>query len=334
MKYKYKILWFEDYHEQLKEQCEPPLRIYLESLGFDLTIQWEPAKLTAPSDRKYEKYDLIVTDLNLSETGQEDTAGVEILNQIREYKIFTDVLIYSSSPDLLGKAKAGLKSPPERVSFCAGHGDLPDKVQKLIELGIRKVQNLENIRGLVITEAIDLENQMGEIAHQYFSRLDRDRKRSKISRTKGCKADKIKFAQKKLKEIRALKASQLDRFCTENCITAHDRFRLLSGAVKDSRKYYAAKAAGETDRERLKTLNEQVAALTKIAKDLGSFDSEVIAARNTLAHVKERAVGGTIALKGQASNGREITINQAWCVEMRKVVRKHAKNLSMLSTLL
>jgi len=144
----YKILWFEDDPQLVQEDIGPDIKKHLDELGFliDLTHKENGDDLEGVIFQK--KYDLILTDLNLGEGHQ---AGEKLIEYIRTNKILTEVLLYSGNVDGINSI---IKTHDliERVSFSVGIENLNDKIRQIILLTIKKVQEVNNVRGLVMAE--------------------------------------------------------------------------------------------------------------------------------------------------------------------------------------
>ena len=193
MRLKYKILWFEDDTEYLDRDIGPRVTNYLrEDLGFDPEIIHKTSDVNVDELVAKEEYDLIVTDLNLTQGG--DETGQKIIEHVRNQHILTDVFLYSSSPQAIEDIKK--KNPGiERISFAAGRPALYDKLHDLILVTVRKVQDVNNMRGLVIAEAIDLEMRVRTILLDHFKNHGDS---GKVEKLKGEHVERITIS---LKEI-------------------------------------------------------------------------------------------------------------------------------------
>ena len=113
----------------------------------------------------YDEYDLILMDLNLAEQPN----GAELIERIRNLNVFTDIVFYSSIEIELLREK-GREKNLEGVYYS---GRTPDssfvrKVCQVIDSTIKKVQDLSNLRGLVMAEVSDLDSLMDEIIQKYY----------------------------------------------------------------------------------------------------------------------------------------------------------------------
>lgn len=104
-------------------------------------------------------------DLNLAEQPN----GAELIERIRNLNVFTDIVFYSSIEIELLREK-GREKNLEGVYYS---GRTPDssfvrKVCQVIDSTIKKVQDLSNLRGLVMAEVSDLDSLMDEIIQKYY----------------------------------------------------------------------------------------------------------------------------------------------------------------------
>lgn len=161
MKLKYRILWIENEQDWV-ESIEDQIQDYLEDLGFDYErtlIDKEEKGIN------YNDYDLILMDLNLADHPN----GAELISRIRELGVYTDVVFYSASGMSELRAK-GNEKEVEGVYYSSRTPDVSfvKKVKVVIDSTIRKVQDLNNLRGLVMAEVSELDMRMTSLIEKYF----------------------------------------------------------------------------------------------------------------------------------------------------------------------
>lgn len=161
MRLKYKILWIENEKDWV-ESIEDQIQDYLEDLGFIYK-----KKLISKEEKNidYNDYDLILMDLNLADQPN----GAELISKIRNVGAYTDVVFYSAMgiDDLRAKGK---EKELEGVYYS---GRAPEalfikKVKAVIDSTIKKVQDLNNLRGLVMAEVSELDVKMMDIIKKYY----------------------------------------------------------------------------------------------------------------------------------------------------------------------
>ncbi|NHC43589.1 response regulator, partial [Bacillus sp. MM2020_1] len=163
MRLNYEILWFED-NLSWFNTSSMYIEEFLNNSGFELvTYQYENDRQGLEEIIKKHNFDLILMDYNL--VGKN---GDELIEKIRDLNIYTDIIFYSQNGaqpirDIIRvKGIDGI--------FCSGRDieEFEEKVNGVIGNTIKKVQDVNNIRGLVIAETIDLENILEVIIRDFF----------------------------------------------------------------------------------------------------------------------------------------------------------------------
>lgn len=165
----YKVLWVED-EETWAASVENSLKQIIEEKYGLIYVK----KMVDHSDDtiKYSDYDLILMDFNLSD-GEDGKTGDKIIQYIREIDVLTDVVFYSAKGPAFIKEKAAALGL-EGVYFSDRDKDqFIDKVSKVVESTIRKIQDLNNLRGLVMAEVSELDMEMDEIIKSYYIDVER-----------------------------------------------------------------------------------------------------------------------------------------------------------------
>lgn len=160
MKIKYRILWIENEQDWV-ESIEDQLQDYLEDLGFiyERTLIGKEEK-----NIDYNNYDLILMDLNLADQPN----GAELITKIRNLGVYTDAVFYSARIDEL-KAK-GKEKELEGVYYSGRTPEtsFANKVKAVIDSTLKKVQDLANLRGLVMAEVSELDGKMEDVLRKYY----------------------------------------------------------------------------------------------------------------------------------------------------------------------
>lgn len=151
MQIEYKILWIDD--EKLKSQISRVKRYLEDELHFVAKIV--KCKSEAELNKKkmnFENFDLILLDYQLSNSKTTDN----ILKKIKSKNYCSEICFYSSKGNFLDHVKEDVMSF-EGVFFQEGRRELVDKVKDIINLTLKKFQDLNNLRGLVMAETSDLD---------------------------------------------------------------------------------------------------------------------------------------------------------------------------------
>ncbi len=163
----YKILWVDDQIEGLIDLgLKDKLEIYLTDLGFIPTIKCFEDTESAKEELETTKYDLILSDFNIDDGENGDV----LIKKIRDGDIFTEVLFYSAQTNF---SRVVQNLSVDRVSLLSIAGQatylrLEQKAKWLIDQTIVKLQEIENLRGLVMSETSHLDSMVEDILAAYF----------------------------------------------------------------------------------------------------------------------------------------------------------------------
>ena len=163
MSLQYNILWVDDKKENYQTlEIDKELENYLSSLFFEPHIYMYETVEEAEKNMKKCKYDVIFSDYNISENKN----GRDFISDIRNNNINAEILFYTAQ-------KESLEISFDRISFLrlqsdTSYDDLKNKMISVIELTIEKLNNLTNLRGLVMSEVSELDNKMENIISEYF----------------------------------------------------------------------------------------------------------------------------------------------------------------------
>jgi CheY-like chemotaxis protein len=324
MTLKFKILWFEDRSEVVKP-VRARLSQYLDKLGFELELEHHLHGNELGSLLE-QRFDLILTDVNLAE----GSVGDEIVHRIRDNDIYTDVLLYSVHDSALGPILDKHKLL-ERVSWCTS-SELFEKTKSLIDLGLRRVQDLSNMRGLVVAEAIELESQITEVLSSFFSAVEKEGDNpGKELLMKGIYDKRVDGVQEQLKvlkedynHLKLVEVIESDTlFSISNVVDGLQS--ILKADLKETNKKLNGKQGNSP------TLSNHKTRCENLKEGLSSFRKEVIDVRNTLAHVKEIvSTDGTIILQSRKKTGEPLPFTPEKCSEIRNCLRQHKAKIAVL----
>ena len=166
MSLKYKVLWIDDNRDEFVKE-EKALRKYIDELFFEPKIDFCEDLISARNFIDTEKYDVIFSDYNIDEE-----KGDNFISYIRERSVNTEVLFYSGQNQL----PAGRL---DRVTFFFETGShreerLLKKMKELIALTIAKLNDLTQLRGLVMAEVSELDDIMKNLVSDYCAKNAKD----------------------------------------------------------------------------------------------------------------------------------------------------------------
>jgi hypothetical protein len=313
MKLKYKILWIEDEKSSIKIKAKN-IRKYLEDdYGFeclesDITIldyeefvedYIDDNELKSCSD--IEKYDLLLVDFNL---GEEEHTGDKLIQIIRDNNIYSEILFYSSDLDsLIDKLNQHFIDGV----FTSVRDELENKVKKLIKVTIKKVQDVNNLRGLIMAEVAE---------------LDRMKERIIIKASVKIPEKSIeKYTLKKVKESGNSNKNKAQRYLDDlDSVTFESLFSFV-GFIDSDKK---AKATGEI----LNKLN-----ITEpVTKDdfIQPYIDDILGKRNKFAHIEE--CDGDDGQGNSCKVIGDIPFTEENCIEIRKEIKKYKDILKEIET--
>jgi CheY-like chemotaxis protein len=168
MKLDYKILWLDDNIDGFIDgEYIEELEKHLISNGFTPVIS-PFSNIEDFRSNLNDSFDLILTDYHLTES----INGADIVNEIRgsEKSIMTEILFYTAKADLKDINKI------DRISFLetnAGtdthYRKVTSKTIELIDLTIKKFQNIVAMRGMIMHETSTLDFIMDTLVKNYLN---------------------------------------------------------------------------------------------------------------------------------------------------------------------
>lgn len=293
MRLEYRILWVEDnksWYETTKELFTDAL----DELGFKLVSKKceNIDEVKAETAKNWLKeYDLLLVDFTLKNSESGDKI-IEFIRGIQKKPILTDIIFYSSAVENVRDSmrKLGLEGV-----YTADRNEIDTKFDLVVNTTIKKVQDINNMRGLVMAEVAELDNKMVEILKLFSQNIDEKQRVLFVEKRKQRVLESLDKMSTAFKEV-----SETDLFEHRDFNTNH-KWR----SVKE-----IAKNIG--DRE--------------ILIKLQNYEKDIIHKRNKLAHVKE-----IISTDGQISlEGGDFVFNDEVCREIRKDLQKHAENFDKI----
>jgi DNA-binding NarL/FixJ family response regulator len=296
MKLEYKILWFED-NESWYNSIYPLIEDFLHENGFELNPRRESGGDNIDCFINNEEFDLIIMDFNLA-----GAKGDKLIESLRQHQIYTEIVFYSQN-GAQAVRDAVISKGVDGV-FCASRDteEFEEKVTKVIYNTIKKVQDVNNLRGLVIAETSELDEKMIDIIALFCS-VSESHKVELLKKT-------IENREDRLKDLKKVTPSIMERDKLCSMLESFDRLRAVLRLISNI----------ET-----KPFTANVALLTTCYK------KEIIDIRNILAHVKEETdKNGKKILKSKMIGHETFEFNDQKCIEIRKDIQKHAENLDYI----
>ena len=153
----FKILWFED-DKPWYDSILPVVENYLSENGFNFIPERLPSGDNLEDALSKGDYDLFLVDFNMP-----GDHGDKIIERLRRLELYTDIIFYSQNGE--DKVRESLQQKAVEGVYCSGRNreDFEEKVTNVIKSNIKKVLDLNNMRGIVIAKAADLDLTMNEI---------------------------------------------------------------------------------------------------------------------------------------------------------------------------
>lgn len=294
MRLEYCIVWFEDSQEYI-DSLEPQIRDYLNKWGFDLDLVCRKDDSNFLDIFGKKDVNLILVDQNLSQNKK----GADLIDAIRKHELYTETVFYAQDEDL----EKTIRQLLEGIYYARRH-NLLEKIKTVINLTIKKNQDISNIRGLFIAETVDLIGRTEEII-------------SKLLKLQGAE---LKFF--------------------DNTIILEESFNELA-KWRIIRSFLGKKI--EDLNQEIRSTGDAKGNLSPLKSDLervkdvfDRFQTEVIRLRNDLAHSK-RVSGKKITLKVKNRNSgcfEETEFDEERCTKLRQSFVTHSRNLEELEKLL
>lgn len=298
MNLEYKILWFENESDWFDSIIDDVKEIIEDIFGFKFVSPTREIDDSNFENLRFEDYDLVLMDYNLENAPNGDT----IIQRLRDNEIYTDVVFYSSRGEHFVREK--MKENGIDGVYCVSRDSAPfiQKVQKIIQTTIKKVQDLNNMRGLIMAETSDIDKSMFEIIsntlHKNSFELRDKLKETIVSNVEKKIESKSKYFNK----------------CQSN-----DE---IAKIIKDPLMFDAC--------EKLKALqfifeeaDHEVANRHKSNSFADNY-GKIITKRNLLGHETPREIDGKKII-GKGIN--EFEFNDDFCVDIRNNIRIYADDL-------
>lgn len=282
----YRILWFENSKRYISS-LTPLLEDYLGEKGLDLEVRIEKDDRNIDEIINSLDVNLILLDYNLNQGKK----GDKLLKLIRNNELYTEAIIYSVQHNYQRQIRGKI----EGVYFSRRRV-LEDKVKKIIDVTIKKYQDIDNQRGVFIAGAIDIINQVEEII--------------------------LKVLQLNSDRIDVFK----NRIMGKEFYTDYQKYRFVLDLLQDIKKNMNKVANGGYEKELKEEMNTYLRELNPLITDLIKMEKEVIIVRNKLAHSKKDPNKKNALL---CRTDPKI-FDEEQCIKTRKDYKRHSANLEKI----
>jgi len=302
MRLTFSVLWFDDNEDYFDSLDLESLENEIKSWGF----QYDIVQVTTPEEFRnyspFEQYDLIIVDRNLE--GYKD--GQEFIADIRDNAIYTEIIFYTSgnTSDLW---EAIHEKQLEGI-FVSSRNTIFDKITQVGKQAVRKVLDLENMRGIVMAEVGELDLLLEEILKIGIDDLPEEQRLPIFKRFH-------RNADKQIKNNAQALATFIENPDTDSMLALCDSDKLWQNFNRLRRSHEKLKQEAKTG-----------------DNEIGDYVAEVLSPRNFLAHGKPEVHedGGYLF----HFRGKEYRFDEAVGLTLRQTVLRYKSKFTTLLNLL
>lgn len=302
MKLEYKILWI-DNDDRIYEDHQEAIEGYLDDFGFSAVIT-KVANYDAFTSLAIilKDFDLFLLDYRLD--GPRN--GNEIIREIRDtHSIYTDVVFYSTVKDDLRNRI--YEDNLNGVYFTGrAYEEFQEYVINVIDVTIKKTQDVNNLRGLIMAEVAELDRLKKVIIKKYVEKnIDHTVLKKYIKKSifdNNC--------EDPIKKFPYLSADNDDYLLEMNISELIDS--IIFDSFKKSRTVF-----------KVKKLESGCSDIPFFHND---YFNDVIKKRNVFAHEEEKTNEYGVKYLSY-SNGQPLYFTQESCIEIRRDIKKYKKYL-------
>ncbi len=299
MKIEYNILWLDDAKIDIEEG-----EYHLELLDFVKSLNFLPNIELVRTEKEFfeilnqKPWDLIMTDYNLDEISENPEKGDEVIEKVREKDVLTEILFYTKKDD--ENRKIGFNRitfiDTSKMSGTIHNEKVVLKAKELIELTVRKFQNIVAMRGMIMHETSILDQFCFELVSDYLAKTDSEKVKESLFE------EIISFYKRKFEEISKYKKNgRLDKVLNDPLLFS-----------------FSQRA------NTLKSIIEEV----EFDDFIEDFKQSIIKIRNQFAHsVLEVNAEGIEIFRNKSE---DITFDAELCKQIRLDIIKHKENLDKL----
>lgn len=283
----FKVLWFED-DKDWYDSILPVVDNYLNEKGFNFIPSRYQSGENLEKILKEDDYDLVLVDYNLP-----GELGDKLIERVRHFELYTDIIFYSQNGE--DKVRSALAEKAVEGVFCADRSrdEFEEKVTNIIHSNIKKVLDLTNMRGIIVTKTSDLDLVMDSII---IKKVQNSIDEIKNDLRKSAKEKAIDSLKDKLTKIENIDLES-EFGDLVNKLESYNKWRMLLKICK---------------------VDEDLKEFKDIVND---YNEEIIDVRNKMAHLKETIEGGNKVLKS-SDGSSEFIFNDAKSIEVRNNIKK------------
>lgn len=302
MKLNYYVLWVEDDNSWFETTSELFSNIISE-YGFNPQIERKKSLDEVVSEMQtngLKNYDIFLIDFKLRNSADGDS----IIDFLRDKSIYTDVIFYSSDKQSI------IDSIKEHLFEGVYHSDrkeIEDKFEKIFQTTIKKIEEINSMRGLIVGETSELDSIIEEFVLKF-----------------------VDLGLDKAFDVDEFVANQIFDKAERNIVSLKEKF--VAGGILAIMTNIEAIRKWELLRGILKKNKDFNENIPIFLKGNASYQDEVIDIRNKFAHSKViKGDGGIEFLKSQIGE-QHYQFDEESFKQIRENLRKHRNLLVDLKT--
>ena len=307
MRIDYNVLWFENETRWLNP-TKKNLSNFLDDYGFRLDVTEEKddtnlEKIIDDIKNNIIDIDVIFMDYKLAK----EQKGDSFIKAIREKELFTEIIFYSMEPNI----KAIIEESVGSVEgiYYSTRGNFLDKVKTVIKHTIKKVQEVNSMRGLIMSAVSDLDEKM-------FNIIENSILSTKIANGVEIGKTISEYTFTVCEEFLQTKNKNFNKYKAENDLTSLINDTLIFDLSKKSK--VVQKVIKLLQKTELDHLN-------KFCED---FNLHIIQPRNAFGHVTSEIREGKKVLIPK--RGSEIIFTDEKCIEIRRNLIDYSKHVELV----
>lgn len=288
MKLKYSILWFDDDKSQFESHDFDYLVAEINSWGFDFD---EPVYVQTTQEfiekAPFDDFDLIVVDYDI---GENDRYGDDFIQNVRGQNIYTEIVFYTARG--IDKLWESVKEKRLEGVFLSSAEGIIHKVTQVAKQSVKKVVDLENMRGIVMAQVGDMDNIMKELLKVGLTQIKTSQRKAIYQSFIDQEKD---FSKEKCREIQEFSKDRSTKRMLDLCDSSYRIWSLVEELIKR-----------HPDLQSF---------------DISKYNKEILWPRNVLAHgVPENQKGG-----GQyfMHKGRKLKYSEQSAKKIRENLKKY-----------
>lgn len=151
MNLNYKILWYDDDKDFFDSHDKEPIETEIKSWGFRPHITAVHNAQDLQQHQPYDQFDMLVVDFDLGG----DEHGDQFIKDVRDQNVFAEIIFYSMKES--SSLWQAVSDKQLEGIFVANKRGIDPKLIRVARQSVRKVLDIENMRGIVMSEVGDLD---------------------------------------------------------------------------------------------------------------------------------------------------------------------------------